>query len=593
MYVQLVRGAAAEGLLTDAVFREEWTTLCASCPWSTPYQSPRLAGIWYRTYRPTFEPVLVFCRDETGHLSGLLPLALGKQELVVAGGYQAEYQAWICRPELAETFPLQAIRQVRAEIRYPLRFHYLPPTTPISWACDSRASRFWLLQKRLRPIVQFGDGSAVQASLNKSGNKSRLRRLRKIGPIEFRHLQDPAEFPALLQEIIPCHDTRYLARHGQAPFQVDPLKKAFHQAMMNAPGLLHVTTLRIGGLLASAQLNLIQNKEVQLGLISHNPLLSKFSPGKLHTLFLSRLLFQEGFEQLDLTPGDECYKDRHATDDDEVHILTVFPTVTQRRFCAARATLEEAIKQLVKVSRLDVSRIKAAARRARHRGLGREILAACARGRSWIYSRRRYDIYSAAIRPDIGADPSCPVRRDALEDLLAYQPPKSFRHALSAEEFLADAMDRMEGGQHFYSQIEDGRLKHLAWMVELSEEKQLDPALGGLVLPSDGTLILRVHTFTSSAREQEATFLQMLRNNLGKKPGVQTIYLAAPTENTSLRQTAESIGFNFLFTHVTQLRLGRQRGWEVHHKSKKNPPPPEVHAPHSPPLDEELEFGHG
>src|SRR4029434_1141203 len=61
-------------------------------------------------------------------------------------------------------------------------------------------------------------------------------------------------------------------------------------------------------------------------MIVHDPFLAKQSPGKFITLFLAKLLHEEGFDRIDLTPGGDVYKERFANDHDTVHTLTMLPT---------------------------------------------------------------------------------------------------------------------------------------------------------------------------------------------------------------------------------------------------------------------------
>jgi CelD/BcsL family acetyltransferase involved in cellulose biosynthesis len=348
--IQVIRGAFAEALISHDGFVGEWRALWRRCPWSTAMQSPEFVLAWYRTYRERFEPVLLLSRDGTGGLNGLLMLAVveGDAAPVIAGAHQAEYQTWICEPELADAFPWQAIRRIQTE--WPaaaLSFRYLPPGTPLHWTKTEEAERFCHLRPHRRPLLRLGDGREIEESLRKSGNKSRLRQMKKLGCVEFKRIEEPRRFLDLLDEIVALHDARHLVAHGSAPFVNDSLKRDFHLAMMNAPGLLHITTLRVGGVLASAHLNMPHGRELQLNLITHNPRFDHFSPGKLHLLFLARLLRQEGLETIDLTPGGDAYKDRFANAGDLVYALTAYPTSGRRIIGVVRERAEDSAKHLL------------------------------------------------------------------------------------------------------------------------------------------------------------------------------------------------------------------------------------------------------
>src|SRR4051812_5169984 len=171
--IDIIRGADADRLFADSSFRAQWAALCARCPWATAFQASPFAMTWYEVYRSRYEPLLVLSRDGSGALSGLLPLAVSSAEdrVGVAGLWQAEYQAWACDADLANTFPPEAIRALRRALPgATLRFQYLPPGTPLGWADGDDVRGTSLLSHHRRPLLRFGDLQHVRASLNKRAN---------------------------------------------------------------------------------------------------------------------------------------------------------------------------------------------------------------------------------------------------------------------------------------------------------------------------------------------------------------------------------------------------------------------------------------
>ena len=358
--VEILQGEDADRLLADATFIAEWSALRDQCPWATPFQSPAFAATWYRVYRSRANPVLVLSRAN-GRLRSLLPLAHipARNQLAVAGTWHAEYHAWLSPAHLGDAFPAQAFLALRREFpSLPVNFYFLPPNAPSGWLNERQPRRLALVKSRRRPLMRFGDGTEIAASLAKSSNKSRLKRLEKLGRIEFRRITDPEEFEPLFDQIIRFYDARRLAVTGSAPFRNDPLKRAFHLEMMRQPGLLHVTVMKVGNQIASAHLGACSKQEVQLGLIAHNPELEKHSPGKFHILFLARMLMQEGYEQLDLTAGGDPYKERFANAWDEVHTLRVFPTALAKARAAVATSLEQAARKTLDTLHITPARVR-------------------------------------------------------------------------------------------------------------------------------------------------------------------------------------------------------------------------------------------
>src|SRR5690606_34077948 len=109
----IIRGTAAEKLLADADFRNQWTELYEACPSTTVMQSLGFAQAWYTAYGPAVEPVLVLARDAGQRLVGLLALGLHGRRLVVAGAEQAEYQVWLATAQFGDAFAAAAMSAIR------------------------------------------------------------------------------------------------------------------------------------------------------------------------------------------------------------------------------------------------------------------------------------------------------------------------------------------------------------------------------------------------------------------------------------------------------------------------------------------------
>ncbi|HSU68379.1 MAG TPA: GNAT family N-acetyltransferase, partial [Tepidisphaeraceae bacterium] len=437
MRITVVRGKQAISSLADDAFGREWNQLHAACPWATVFQSRNFVTTWERIYEGQYEPVLVVGRADNGQLVGLIPLARSTRcgKLVPAGAHHAEYQGWICLPDFAGDFPSRAFASLR--LVFPgatLRFRYMPAGIPVEWPSDDAMARRSLLHSGRRPLIYLGDGQAIRQSLAKSGNKSRIRQLKRNGTVEFRRVTDPAEFVGLIDEIAVFHDCRQLRHSGVAPFQEDGLKRVFHLELMRNPGLLHVTTLCVDGRLVSAHLNVVRGGEVQLYLIAHNPLFARFSPGKLHLLFLAEMLHGEGYTQIDLTPGGDAYKERFANAADRVASLAVFPSFARRLVGAAAAAAVVQAKD--RLRRLDVTPAEL---------------------KAWLDRRFR----TTGSAPAAGG--SCEVRKDCLEHLLTYHAGDDLR---SRRRFLSDALDRFERGEHVFSSQIEGRVTVFGWTPE-------------------------------------------------------------------------------------------------------------------------------
>jgi CelD/BcsL family acetyltransferase involved in cellulose biosynthesis/GNAT superfamily N-acetyltransferase len=564
MNVQILQGHQADALLADEAFRAEWSALLAQCPWATAFQSPAFVTTWYQSYAARFQPVLVLARDENSHLRGLFTLArrTSGEDLVVAGAWHAEYHAWICAPAHGDSFPAHAFAALRKAFPHDnLRMQYLPPNTPIGWIANSGFKNTTLLKSHRRPLMHFGNGEEAAKSLNKSNNKSRLKKMEKLGKIEFKRITDPGELEQVFDQIIAHHDARHMAVRGSAPFHNDPLKRPFHLAMVKTPGLIHATVLKVGNQVVAAHLGAPTGKELQLGLIAHNPWYAKHSPGKFLIHFLARMLHQEGFVQLDLTAGGDPYKERFANAWDTVHTLTVFPTAHQRRMASVQHHLADAAKRSLAAMRVKPGRAKLMARKVLaqlHPVTGPTLALRAAR--TWLGSRQECRIYSIAtrdIRETNGVDL---IRRDALEDLLSYHPVTPGAPPL--QQFLSDAIERIETGQHLYTRAKGGSLHHLAWLAERPTDEQAAAALPGFTIPANCALILDVHTAPESRNRGLATAsIKAMLHDAARVPGTEAVYIAVATDNHKARKLVEKLGFTYVQSLYEETRMGWRRRW--------------------------------
>ena len=563
MKIDVVRGNDAFSLLERAEFLSEWSRLCEQCAWATVFQGSGFCTAWYRTYRERFEPLLVMSRDDGGRLNGLLPLGVspGDGRLVVAGDWQAEYHCWISAPNVADSFPWQAVQSLQRQFpRAVLTFQYLPPKAPLSWLVNPEAARTCKLERFRRPLLRFEDGKEIAASLKKKSNKSRLSRLEKLGPANFAKVTERKDFERVLDDIIPWVDFRQAALHGSAPFS-DALKKAFYLAMFDTPGLLHVTALRIGSHLVAAHIGACSNREVQLGIIAHSPFLARHSPGKFHILFLAQMLMREGYEQLDLTPGGDSYKDRFANAEDEVHTLAVYPSHRQRWKADLLAGIKAKAGAMLKKARVSPSRLKGLAAklaRTRIRGAAGSLVR---NTRAWIACRRELRFYSFDAGRAHEIEAAGPVRRDSLEDLLLYQPAEAW---LPREKLLSESLRRIEDGYHVYSLVEDRRLLHFGWLIERQTKSVAAEVHQEHEFPPDSAVLFGFYTVPDArGRGLYRRSLRTILRDAAAIPGTKKVFISVLADNAPSRHVIEKVGFTYEGSLFEEFRFGAARQWKT------------------------------
>lgn len=548
MNIQVARGEEARQLLDDDCFLSDWSQLQQKCPWASSFQSPFFIKTWYDCYRLQYEPMLLLLK---GHktLNGLLALAVSADGalLVNAGARQAEYHSWICLPELSARFPEQALQWIGQHFRNArLVFKYLPPGTPVEWLQGSAAGRRSTLASQQRPLLRFGDGNAISSSLRKKSNRSKVNRLKRIGPLEFRRIVEPDELQAVFDEIVDYYDFRQVAVHDSLPFRDDQHKRVFHLDLLNSSGLLHVTVLQVGGQIASAMLGIASGKELQLGIIAHNPFLGAYSPGKLHVLFLAERLGEEGFKQLDLTPGGDAYKERFANAHDEVFTLTVHSSVRSHlREQASEATLRFG-RRALKVFGTNPKAVKQQIHRA---GSLFNTEAPLQVFRSGSLNRgsenrqlRIYRLHKRDLTREEGIGRLNDPDRDNLHHLLSYRP-GSLRQGRKG--FFSTALTRIESGAHFYTCLQNDCLLYCVWLSKVGEKACLPGLARESHCPAGSVLLFGFESFSAPDESGSATcFWRKALSAVADDFAAEWIYTSVSENDDTMIEMLDDLGFS-------------------------------------------------
>lgn len=555
--VRIYLGLEAERLLSDEWFRRKWAALYEACPWGTCFQDAPFLTTWYRCYSDRFQPIIL-AGEGDGQLVGLFTLAMDKRTkaLYVAGTYHAEYHVWLALPGDGGRFIEEAVAQVaRAFPRGQLELLFVPPKTPLDW------TKKWggrcHLPTIARPLMGTQPADQVLESVRKKSNRSRLNRLGKEGTLSFERIADAEDFGRALEAISTLCDFRQGGAHGVLPFHEDPRKKAFYTAMMEQPGLLHATVLRLIGQIVAAHIGQCNKREVVLGLLTHSPFFARHSVGKLHILLLGQRLEQDSFQALDLTPGGE-YKDRFASHYDEAHVLRVFFSRSGALAFHARRAMVNLFKRFI-----GTDRIKHALQVARHKA--RLTRSRAIPGKLWhllkrfVHEQREYRIYRYAAevvpRPLGGI-----MHRDCLQDLILYAPAEAWQPP--RDQFLREVARHLEEGGHVYTHVEGGRLAHYGWLIEGQREAFVSQVGQQLELPPDSAVLYNFYTHPEHRGKgfyQHA--LAQMTYDAANIAGTKHVYIGALKENATSCQVIEKVGFQYRQSLFQRRCLGRVKRW--------------------------------
>jgi CelD/BcsL family acetyltransferase involved in cellulose biosynthesis len=538
--------------ITKPQFQTQWRELAAKCPWATALQSPEFACTWYECYGEVYRPVVLARFGAGGEMDGLMALAVERPsgKLTLAGAHQAEYQVWLALPG-EQTFVVECLENLR-QLGFPsLTFTYLPPGTPLDWRTN-RWSDASTLRAVQRPLLTVDDIEAVRESLAKKKNRRRLEKLQESGPMSFLELHTPQELDAYYDDIIDFYDFRMGAVNGTCPFREDPRKRALYRALM-AQGQLHVTVMKIGETLVASHIGLRNKSEVVLGIVGHSPFQAIHSPGKLHILQLGMMLHEEGFANLDLTPGGDAYKEDRATRYDEAHELTLFldkgALAGHRRSVRVQA-FEKKVASVLRLNKQGLSRLRSLVRNPI-----RELVLLLSSARKWIWSSEETRFYRAEGGAVGAADLG--IQRDSLRDLLYYE--KAQADLRSKREFLSNGLAALESGVHVYSLVREKVLVNCAWVAASTSKAPANDMLRSHEYPAKSAVIYDFYAKASASRQGDGSALLRKIVNDATAEGAEAVFLAIAAEDQTGRQAAEAAGFKYQDSVVRSTRFGAEK----------------------------------
>lgn len=578
MKVEVFISPEAEKLLENREFCEDWRRLSVVCPWASVFQEVEFVKTWYSTYKTRYQPVLVTEANEKGEKTGLFTLAIDMDsgELVPAGDRYTEYAAWLAAPGNGDGFIESAIEKLREKFpNRTLTLLFAPPALPVKWT--NRGSRFsgnCHITTQPRGLMEVGDGSAFKEALRKR-NQNKINRLKRIGDVQFTRIEDPEELQEVIDEIFCYQKLRLRAVYNTTNLAHDHLKKTFFLNLMRLPGMLHVTVLRVGDKLVSGQIHMHNRDQVLLGLITHSPFYSRFSPGTLHLLMLGSELAKKGVPTFDLTPGGE-YKDRYATAHDDAYVLRIFfnrahciKYKISRKFRGGLKRLARALKILppalaAQTTLLDYQE-KFSSLDLKMTGMLSEI------GRILKRSLRHTDnssIYIYNLEQIDLSSGSSPMNRDQIPDLLAYQPMETWQPPVNI--FLKLAMRNLETGHHVFTRVEDEKLVQFAW---LTVPQTINPAIEDewyRTLPVEAAVITDFYSYLDDEDSIRASLIQLL-HEASQLPNIKYAYICVPADDFSLKHAVEEVGFTYLYSLFRRKVLGKVTSISKAPKPKSDP----------------------
>ncbi len=559
-HVDLFNEKAAYSVLNDHKFLMLWQTLHGACPHATAFQAPSFVRVWYETYRAQWQPVVVQSQDSDGNLVGLWLLAHNPITGVIthAGAHQAEYHTWLALPGNDVPFLSSAWAALTRHFTFKtLRFKYLPAAALGSTLQTALGilSGGVVVRKYSRPVLNISSDE-IKISFAKKSNKSRFNRLKRLDKLEFRHLKDPVELERVFDELILFYDFRQAAINHSIPFREDPQKRKFHKDLFsNVPNNVYVTVTYLGKHPIAAFWGLVSGKTVHLGMLIHSPLYAKHSPGKLHIMQLSEHLLKDGKNMLDLTPGGDTWKERFTNAHDEVAEAIIY----RSKWARIQTNMLDGLSLRVKLYASKVGITPVNVRSTLAMFFHVRTSAVIQKIRNWV----SVDCESRIYRCDKSLVESCHfdkrVRCNSLSDLLSFDPGKLWQ---IRDEFLRNALARLERGELAYTISKNGHLVHSGWMVKHQTEFGITEIKQSMQLPPGSIVFYDLYACPDfRCQDNYRAVISHMLSEAFTEESTQYVYISILTNNLSLRYAVETMNFEYQGSFFLKSRFGAERKW--------------------------------
>lgn len=313
-------------------FVSHWQKLIDLVPYASVFQSPGFVIPWYLKNEEDHSPLILTAWDK-GQLVGILPLArkIHKEpnqlckNLFGAGGFYALYQTWAVIDSYLEKFWEQGVLGLLE--RFPGCSINLK-SIPSSVAFDSLKNRkdffsVTSVEVYQNPVLAF-DHESYEKIIGKRHFKSKYNRISKAGVLEFKRIVAYDELDREFDEIAVFYNLRQGAAFNKMPFPAEKNDKSLFLAWLES-GVLHATGMWLNGELVGAVIMLDEcGKTAHLaGLITFSPSHAKYSPGLVHLYLLIMMMKKEGYGFLKLSPGYDSYKERFSNSHEALYELLI------------------------------------------------------------------------------------------------------------------------------------------------------------------------------------------------------------------------------------------------------------------------------
>ena len=550
MQINIAESRLAREIINSESFRLKYNALFDECQ-ATCFQDYAFIHAWYNTYTEC-DPVLVYA-EEGDLLIGVLFLYHKSKTLYAAGGNLAEYQTWVCSDDNFHSFVNGALSVLMNSGKYDkLYLKYLTEDRfkDLSSSILSRCH----FRKWKTPILDIS-GTYLGDAVKKKSNRSKINRLEKLPQSKFSvvNSSDP-DLLNLLKKALLLAALRHDAYHKTVNYLIDANKLQFFKTLLENSHLVHFSLWSSDLRLVTAHYGFLSKKlgTLHVGLLCHDPAYSRFSPGKVLIFKVIKDVVDKGISYLDMTPGNDEYKERYASSHFIAYECRIYFHVLQLYIDKIRSFFVYFVKHILKFVGIDRDRVDYCVDKVKRINLISLFSSVKSRIKA-AYDKYlgcvEYRIYTMtpAVAKSIGKK-SINVKENDVESLLKFREEELYQRRCV---FLRRVINRLESGCSVYSMASDTNLQHYGWVSFGCDKMFVSEVQAEIPFKEGRTVLWDFYTAPSSRRC--GLFHENLLNVLyevGHKGGDNLICIGVLVDNVASRKTIENLGFEHSDTIV-------------------------------------------
>lgn len=549
--IKIVKDNFVLDLLNDKTFINQWYELAKQNEHVTVIQEPPFVLTWYRQYYNRYQPILILGFDKDSILVGLMPLAfsLQGQYLTHAGDYHAEYHGWLCKKNIGQDFPIQALIAVKNNFHLrKWQWRPLPPRSQINWLSSNELKNeniYVSFTEEDSPVLDLNDENKINRLRTKSVS-NQINRYKKRSGFFIERVRSKEKAKEIFDILALQCDFRQMAAHQTTPFANDGNKKPFYIERLNFPENNHFTISWSDNKPIAYHFGACDTDTVYSGLASYDPLEEKNSPSKIHTLKLIELLREEGYHYLDLTPGGDKYKEIYATFHQKIYTLTIFFLKKDKIISDIKSFIKKTLKKWIASAGVQPKIVKnkidnALAIIKGFTGLRpQKIITNLI---SLFYGKKIYVLYKFLIDDsslnDFHSDDN--VHINNYTDLLRYD--NTNPDIKEKAQLFSGALNHFKSDDLLYTIVMNEVLAQYGWMAKGGKSHRITGV--DMDFDSPGDSVILYDFFTDPSYSKEELFTKTLEKMLieSKRNGAKEVFIWVSENGSPEKGLIERIGF--------------------------------------------------